>query len=56
LGFSLGYSRNIENALLRRIPYLDGLEWYLSTYYDQSKIIAEAEEVASQGVETAKEV
>jgi len=39
LGFSLGYSRDIENDLLRRLPYLDGLEWHLSASYAQSKLI-----------------
>jgi|GEM_PF-723235 len=40
LGFTLGYSRSIENSLLRRIPYLDGLEWFLSAGYTQSKLVS----------------
>jgi len=38
LGFSLGYSRDIENDLLRRLPYLDGLEWHLSASYAQMMV------------------
>ena len=39
LGFTLGYSRDIKNDLLRRVPYLDGLEWYLSANYAQNKLV-----------------
>ncbi|CAD7840986.1 hypothetical protein S1OALGB6SA_527 [Olavius algarvensis spirochete endosymbiont] len=39
LGFTLGYSRDIENDLLRRVPYLDDVEWYFLASYSNSKLI-----------------